>query len=159
MKDVIKSGGYSVYVRELEEALLANPAVARAVAFGLPHEEKGEIPVAAVELHPDSPADEAGCWIGAATVSRPTKPRDGSGLSSPAGCRKIQRQVSSPGTPGAILRTGGLRAVPTSTHCARTKSHRDWNRPAAVLASTISRIESTTSSGSSRWIQCALASQ
>ena len=50
MKDVIKSGGYSVYVRELEEALAANPAVARAAAFGLPHPEKGEIPAAAVEL-------------------------------------------------------------------------------------------------------------
>jgi len=51
MKDVIKAGGYSVYVRELEEAVLAHPAVARAVAFGLPHKEKGEVPVAAVELH------------------------------------------------------------------------------------------------------------
>jgi long-chain acyl-CoA synthetase len=51
MKDVIKTGGYSVYVRELEEAVQAHPAVARAVAFGLPHPEKGEIPVAAVELH------------------------------------------------------------------------------------------------------------
>jgi acyl-CoA synthetase (AMP-forming)/AMP-acid ligase II len=50
MKDVIKSGGYSVYVRELEEALMAHPAVANAVAFGLPHTEKGEVPVAAVEL-------------------------------------------------------------------------------------------------------------
>jgi long-chain acyl-CoA synthetase len=50
MKDVIKSGGYSVYVRELEEALMTHPAVARAAAFGLPHPEKGEIPVAAVEL-------------------------------------------------------------------------------------------------------------
>jgi acyl-CoA synthetase (AMP-forming)/AMP-acid ligase II len=50
MKDVIKSGGYSVYVRELEETVLAHPDVARAVAFGLPHPEKGEIPVAAVEL-------------------------------------------------------------------------------------------------------------
>lgn len=50
MKDVIKSGGYSVYVREVEEAVLAHPAVARAVAFGLPHKEKGEIPVVAVEL-------------------------------------------------------------------------------------------------------------
>jgi long-chain acyl-CoA synthetase len=49
-KDVIKSGGYSVYVRELEEAMLAHPAVARAVAFGLHHDEKGEIPMAAVEL-------------------------------------------------------------------------------------------------------------
>ncbi len=53
-KDVIKSGGYSVYVRELEEAMLAHPAVARAVAFGLRHREKGEIPAAAIELQPGS---------------------------------------------------------------------------------------------------------
>jgi acyl-CoA synthetase (AMP-forming)/AMP-acid ligase II len=52
IKDVIKSGGYSVYVRELEEAILAHPAVARAIAFGLPHKEKGEIPAVAVELQP-----------------------------------------------------------------------------------------------------------
>jgi acyl-CoA synthetase (AMP-forming)/AMP-acid ligase II len=57
-KDVIKSGGYSVYVRELEEAMLAHPAVARAVAFGLRHQEKGEIPVAAVELQPGSSSEE-----------------------------------------------------------------------------------------------------
>ena len=57
-KDVIKSGGYSVYVRELEEAMLAHPAVARAVAFGLLHQEKGEIPVAAVELQPGSSFEE-----------------------------------------------------------------------------------------------------
>ncbi len=58
-KDVIKSGGYSVYVRELEEALLAHHAVARAVAFGLPHQDKGEIPVAAVELKPEAVCDES----------------------------------------------------------------------------------------------------
>jgi acyl-CoA synthetase (AMP-forming)/AMP-acid ligase II len=58
-KDVIKSGGYSVYVREIEEALSAHPAVARAAAFGLPHEEKGEVPVAAVEIHPAFQAAEA----------------------------------------------------------------------------------------------------
>jgi acyl-CoA synthetase (AMP-forming)/AMP-acid ligase II len=58
MKDVIKCGGYSVYVRELEEAVQAHPKVARAVAFGLPHKEKGEIPVAAVELQPDSTTSE-----------------------------------------------------------------------------------------------------
>jgi long-chain acyl-CoA synthetase len=57
-KDVIKSGGYSVYVRELEEAILAHPAVARAIAFGLPHKEKGEIPAAAVELQPGASAPE-----------------------------------------------------------------------------------------------------
>lgn len=51
-KDVIKSGGYSVYVRELEETILAHPSVVRAIAFGIPHKEKGEIPAAAVELLP-----------------------------------------------------------------------------------------------------------
>jgi acyl-CoA synthetase (AMP-forming)/AMP-acid ligase II len=59
MKDVIKSGGYSVYVRELEEVVQAHPAVARAVAFGLPHKEKGEIPVAAVELREGSLVSES----------------------------------------------------------------------------------------------------
>jgi acyl-CoA synthetase (AMP-forming)/AMP-acid ligase II len=59
MKDVIKSGGYSVYVRELEEAIMAHPDVARAVAFGLPHKDKGEIPAAAVELHKGSALSEA----------------------------------------------------------------------------------------------------
>jgi long-chain acyl-CoA synthetase len=58
MKDVIKSGGYSVYVRELEEVISAHPAVARAAAFGLPHHEKGEIPAAAVELHSGASASE-----------------------------------------------------------------------------------------------------
>jgi acyl-CoA synthetase (AMP-forming)/AMP-acid ligase II len=58
IKDVIKAGGYSVYVQELEEAMLPHPAVARAVAFGLPHKEKGEIPVAAVELQSGSLANE-----------------------------------------------------------------------------------------------------
>ncbi len=59
IKDVIKSGGYSVYVRELEEALLAHPSIARAVAFGLPHNEKGEIPVAVIELQPGSILQES----------------------------------------------------------------------------------------------------
>ena len=57
-KDVIKSGGYSVYVRELEEAVLAHPAVARAIAFGLPHAEKNEMPAAVVELHPGAEGTE-----------------------------------------------------------------------------------------------------
>jgi long-chain acyl-CoA synthetase len=59
MKDVIKSGGYSVYVRELEEAIGAHPSVARVAAFGLTHKEKGETPVAAVELREGSVTSEA----------------------------------------------------------------------------------------------------
>ena len=57
-KDVIKAGGYSVYVNELEETILAHPAVTRAVAFGLPHTEKGEVPMAAVEIQPGASLNE-----------------------------------------------------------------------------------------------------
>lgn len=59
MKDVIKSGGYSVYARELEEAIASHPAVARVAAFGLPHPDKGEIPAAAVELRSGVSASES----------------------------------------------------------------------------------------------------
>ncbi len=57
-KDVIKCGGYSVYARELEEAMAAHPAVARAAAFGVPHAEKGEVPVGVIELRSEGGAAE-----------------------------------------------------------------------------------------------------
>jgi long-chain acyl-CoA synthetase len=51
-KDIIKCGGYSIFAREIEEALLAHPAVAQAVAIGVPHPDKGEAPMAIVECRP-----------------------------------------------------------------------------------------------------------
>lgn len=58
IKEVIKSGGYSVYAQELEAAMLEHGAVARAAAFGLPHADKGEVPAVAVELHAGAAASE-----------------------------------------------------------------------------------------------------
>ena len=49
-KDVIKSGGFSVFPAEVEAQLAAHSAIAEAVVFGLPHARKGEVPVAAVVL-------------------------------------------------------------------------------------------------------------
>ncbi len=49
-KDVVKVGGYSVFSREVEEEILANPKVLEVAIVGMPHETKGEIPVAFVEL-------------------------------------------------------------------------------------------------------------
>ncbi len=49
-KDVIKHAGYSVYAREVQEALERHPAVLEAAVVGLPDETKGEIPAAAVRL-------------------------------------------------------------------------------------------------------------
>lgn len=49
-KDVIKTGGYSVAAREIEEVLEAHAGVDRAAAVGIPDEIKGEKPVAVVVL-------------------------------------------------------------------------------------------------------------
>ena len=112
MKDVIKSGGYSVYVRELEEAIAAHPAVARAAAFGLPHKEKGEIPAAAVELHAGSTASEERL---AGLV-----PREPRALQSPAPhldsrsrrpAAEPHRQGAPPSAAGAFFQRGGLKST------------------------------------------------
>jgi long-chain acyl-CoA synthetase len=66
-----------VYVKEVEEAILAHPAVARAAAFGVPHKDKGEIPVAVVELQQGSEvtADEllAFCRVNLAPYKAPRR--------------------------------------------------------------------------------------
>ncbi len=58
-KDVIKCGGYSVYATDVEDVMAAHPAVARAAALGMPHPEKGETPIAVVELHAGADVQEA----------------------------------------------------------------------------------------------------
>ena len=49
-KDVIKHAGYSVYAREVQEALERHPSVLEAAVVGLPDATKGEIPAAVVRL-------------------------------------------------------------------------------------------------------------
>ncbi len=65
-KDVIKHAGYSVYAREVQEALERHPSVLEAAVVGLPDETKGEVPVAAVRLVPGVDLDELdlGEWAG-----------------------------------------------------------------------------------------------
>ena len=50
IKDVILCGGYNVYPRVLEEALYQHPAVADAVAIGVPDAYRGQAPKAFVVL-------------------------------------------------------------------------------------------------------------
>jgi long-chain acyl-CoA synthetase len=67
MKDMIKSGGVSVYPRDIEEVIVKHPAVQEAAVFGVPHEKWGETPVAAVVLNPDhakrTPVEELKSWV------------------------------------------------------------------------------------------------
>ena len=49
-KDMIISGGFNVYAREVEDALAAHPAVVEAAVLGLPDPEWGEVVAAVVVL-------------------------------------------------------------------------------------------------------------
>ena len=53
-KDLIIVGGLNVYPREVEEVLLAHPAVREAAVIGVPEERHGELPYAFVVLEPGS---------------------------------------------------------------------------------------------------------
>jgi malonyl-CoA/methylmalonyl-CoA synthetase len=61
--ELIISGGFNVYPREVEETLLAFPGVREAAVVGRPHAEWGEVPVAFLVADPalDRPALLAFC--------------------------------------------------------------------------------------------------
>ena len=56
-KDMIISGGFNVYAREVEDALAAHPAVLESAVLGLPDAEWGEVVAAAVVLRAGTSAD------------------------------------------------------------------------------------------------------
>jgi acyl-CoA synthetase (AMP-forming)/AMP-acid ligase II len=64
-KDVIMHGGYSVYAREVEQALEEHPAVLEAAVLGRPDDRLGEVPVAALRLDDDAAdgPDEIADWL------------------------------------------------------------------------------------------------
>ena len=57
-KDMIISGGYNIYAREVEEVLYTHPAVDAAAVIGVPDEEWGESVKAVVVLKPGMKASE-----------------------------------------------------------------------------------------------------
>ncbi len=58
MKDIIIRGGFNVYPRDVEEALIRHPAVAVCAVVGRPDDKQGEEIVAFVQLHDGATVDE-----------------------------------------------------------------------------------------------------
>jgi acyl-CoA synthetase (AMP-forming)/AMP-acid ligase II len=57
--DMIITGGYNVYPREVEDALMVHPAVYECAVVGAPHEKWGEAVTAFVAPRPGAEATEA----------------------------------------------------------------------------------------------------
>jgi long-chain acyl-CoA synthetase len=57
-KDMMKTSGFQVWPREIEEVLSTHPAVLEVCIGGVPDPAKGEVPHAWVVLKPGSPATE-----------------------------------------------------------------------------------------------------
>lgn len=57
-KDMIISGGFNIYPREVEDVLFEHPAVRQAAVIGVPHEKWGEEVKALVVLHPGATTGE-----------------------------------------------------------------------------------------------------
>ena len=58
-KEMIKVNGFQVAPAEVEAVLHGHPDVVDCAVFGIPDERAGEVPVAAVQLEPSRPVDEA----------------------------------------------------------------------------------------------------
>jgi malonyl-CoA/methylmalonyl-CoA synthetase len=72
--DLIITGGYNVYPREVEDAILEHPHVVDAAVVGLPDETWGETVAAYVVLRTDLAADPAAAGIGD-TLTAHVEPR------------------------------------------------------------------------------------
>ncbi len=56
-KDLIISGGFNVYPKEVEDVLCTHPAVATAAVIGVPDDKWGELVLACVQLKPGAAVD------------------------------------------------------------------------------------------------------
>jgi malonyl-CoA/methylmalonyl-CoA synthetase len=59
--DLIISGGFNVYPREIEDVLVEQPGVREAAVFGVPDPRRGEVPLACIAGDADPAALEAAC--------------------------------------------------------------------------------------------------
>ena len=78
VKDMIVTGGFNVFPREVEDVVAEHPAVAQVCVIGTPDEKWGEAVTAIIVLRPDHPADEQSIALLTAEIQTAVKERKGS---------------------------------------------------------------------------------
>jgi fatty-acyl-CoA synthase len=77
-KDMIVTGGFNVFPREVEDVVAEHPMVAQVGVIGVPHEKFGEAVTAVVVLRPDAPRDEDSIARMTSEIQDAVKERKGS---------------------------------------------------------------------------------
>ena len=78
VKDMIVTGGFNVFPREVEDVVAEHPAVAQVCVIGTPDEKWGEAVTAVIVLRPDAARDEASVATVTAEIQAAVKDRKGS---------------------------------------------------------------------------------
>ncbi|MDF1602564.1 fatty-acid--CoA ligase FadD8 [Nocardioides sp. YIM 152315] len=77
-KDMIVTGGFNVFPREVEDVVAEHPAVAQVGVIGTPHEKFGEAVTAIVVLRSDAPRDDESVAAMTTEIQQMVKDRKGS---------------------------------------------------------------------------------
>ena len=78
VKDMIVTGGFNVFPREVEDVVAEHPAVAQVCVIGTPDEKWGEAVTAVIVLRPDHPADPESVAVLTAEIQAAVRDRKGS---------------------------------------------------------------------------------
>jgi fatty-acyl-CoA synthase len=78
VKDMIVTGGFNVFPREVEDVVAEHPAIAQVCVVGAPDEKWGEAVTAVVVLRSDAQSDEAAIATMTAEIQAAVKERKGS---------------------------------------------------------------------------------
>jgi fatty-acyl-CoA synthase len=78
VKDMIVTGGFNVFPREVEDVVAEHPAVAQVCVVGAPDDKWGEAVTAVVVLRADAPRDDAAIDAMTAEIQSAVKERKGS---------------------------------------------------------------------------------
>jgi fatty-acyl-CoA synthase len=78
VKDMIVTGGFNVFPREVEDVVAEHPAVAQVCVIGTPDDKWGEAVTAVIVLRPDHPSDDAAVATLTAEIQDAVKERKGS---------------------------------------------------------------------------------